>query len=145
VLQACHDSPVVGHQGLIKTYMQIQERFTWKGLKEDLMRHIKECTTCQVNKDENTHPTRLLQPLPILEHKWEIISTDFITEFPKAHGKDCIFVVVDRLTKFAHFFSISTDYNEIQDVDLFFQEVFRLHGFPKTILSDRNNRFMNTF
>jgi hypothetical protein len=65
VLQACHDSPVAGHQGFIKTYRQVRERFAWKGLKEDVMSHIKECNTCQANKDEHTHPTRLLQPLPI--------------------------------------------------------------------------------
>jgi hypothetical protein len=145
VLQACHDSPVAGHQGFIKTYRQIRERFAWKGLKEDVMRHIKECTTCQVNKDEHTHPTGLLQPLPIPEHKWESISMDFITGFPKAQGKDCIFVVVDRLTKFAHFFAIATDYSATQVADLFFREVFRLHGLPKTIVSDRDNRFMSTF
>jgi hypothetical protein len=78
VLQACHDSPVAGHQGFVKTYRQVKERFSWKGLKEDVMRHIKECTTFQVNKDEHTHPAGLLQPLPIPEHKWESISMDFI-------------------------------------------------------------------
>jgi hypothetical protein len=71
VLQACHDSPVAGHQGFVKTYKQIRERFAWKGMKEDVMHHIKECTTCQVNKDEHTHPAGSLQPLPTPEHKWE--------------------------------------------------------------------------
>jgi hypothetical protein len=111
VLQACHDSPVPGHQGFVKTYRQVTERFSWKGLKEDVMRHIKEFTTFQVNKDEHTHPAGLLQPLPIPEHKWESISMDFIIGFPKAQGKYCIFVVVDRLTKFSHFFSIATDFS----------------------------------
>jgi len=69
----------------------------------------------------------------------------FITRFPKARGKDCIFVVVDRLTKFAHFFSIATDYNAPPVANLFFQEVFRLHGLPKTIVSDRDSRLMSTF
>jgi hypothetical protein len=104
VLQAFHDSPLAGHQGFIKTYRQVRERFAWKGMKEDVMHHVRECTTFQENKDEHTHPTGLLQPLPIPEHKWESISMDFITGLPKTQGKDCIFVVVDRLTKFAHFF-----------------------------------------
>jgi hypothetical protein len=69
VLQACHDSPVAGHQGFVKTYRQVREMFSWKGLKEDVMCHIKEFTTCQEDKDEHTHPTGLLQPLPIPEHK----------------------------------------------------------------------------
>jgi hypothetical protein len=70
---------------------------------------------------------------------------DFIIGFPKEQGKDCIFVVVERLTKFAHFFSIATDFSAAQVADLFFREVFRLHGLPKTIVSDRDNQFMRTF
>ena len=85
----------------------MRERFSWKGLKEDVIKHVNECTTCQEYKDEHTHPTGLLQPLPILKHKWESISMDFITRLPMTQGKDCIFVVVDRLTKFAHFFAIA--------------------------------------
>jgi hypothetical protein len=145
VLQACHDSPMARHQGISKTYRQVRERFSWKGLKEDVIRHVKECTTCQASKDEHTHPAGLLQPLPILEHKWESISMDFITGLPKTQGKDCIFVVVDRLTNFAHFFAIATDFNAAQVAELFFREIFRLHGLPKTIVSDRDSRFMSTF
>jgi hypothetical protein len=63
------------------------------------MRYISECVTCQQNKSEHTLPTGLLQPLPILEQKWENISKDFITGLPKVQGKDCIYVVVERLTK----------------------------------------------
>jgi hypothetical protein len=70
---------------------------------------------------------------------------DFITRLPKTQGKDCIFVVVDMLTKFSHFFSIATDFSVAQVVELFFREIFRLHGLPKTIVSDRDNRFMSTF
>jgi hypothetical protein len=104
VLQEFHDSPLAGHQGFINTYRQVREMFAWKGMKEDFMCHIRECATFQENKDEHTHPAGLLQPLPILDHKWESISMNFITGFSKAHEKGFIFVVVDRLTKFAHFF-----------------------------------------
>jgi hypothetical protein len=123
----------------------VRERFAWKGLKEDVIKHVKECTTCQENKDEHTHPAGLLQPLPIPKHKWESISMDFITGLPRAQGEDCIFVVVDRLTKFAHFFSIATDFSAAHVAELFFKEVFRLHGLPNTIISDRDNRFMSMF
>jgi hypothetical protein len=145
VLQAFHDSSLAGHQGFIKTYRQIGERFAWKGLKGEVMRYIKECTLCQKNKDEHTHPTGLLQPLHIPEHKWESVSMDFITGLPKTQGKDYIFVVVDRLTKFAHFFAISMDFNASQVANLFFREVFKLHGLPKNIVSDKDNRFMSIF
>ena len=70
---------------------------------------------------------------------------DFITSFPRTQGKDCIFVVVDRLTKFSHFFSIATDFSASQVVELFFKEIFRLHGLPKTIVNDRDSIFMSTF
>jgi hypothetical protein len=87
----------------------------------------------------------LLQPLPIPEQKWEIISMDFIIGLPRVQGRDYIFVVVDKLTKFAHFFSIPTDYKAIQVVELFFREVFRLHGLPRQIVSDRYGHFINAF
>jgi hypothetical protein len=83
--------------------------------------------------------------LPIPEQKWESISMDFITGLPNVQGRDCIYVVVDRLTKFAHFFAISSEYKATQVVELFFREVFRLHGLPKYIVSDRDNRFLNVF
>jgi hypothetical protein len=70
---------------------------------------------------------------------------DFITGLPLVQGKDCIYVVVDRLTKFSHFFTISSKYFATQVVELFFREVFRLHGLPKTIVGDQDNRFMGGF
>ena len=109
------------------------------------MQHVRECRICQQNKIENTHPAALLQPLPILEQKWESISMDFISGLPKVQGRDCLYVVVDRLTKFAHFFLISSDYSAAQVAELFFREVFRLHGLPKTIISDRDSRFTGDF
>jgi hypothetical protein len=97
ILKVCHDSPTAGHQGYFKTYRQIRERFSWKGLKNDVLKHIQECTTCQQNKSEQTHLVGLLQSLPIPEKKWESISMDFITGLPRVQGKDCIFVVVDQV------------------------------------------------
>ena len=70
---------------------------------------------------------------------------DFITGLPRVSGRDCIFVVVDRLTKFPHFFAIAMDYKAIQVAELFFREVFRLHGFPRQIVSDRDGRFISAF
>jgi hypothetical protein len=70
---------------------------------------------------------------------------DFITSLPRVEGKDCIFVVVDRLTKFAHFFAIPTDYKAIQVAEFFFREVFRLHGLPRQVVSDRDGCFINAF
>jgi len=70
---------------------------------------------------------------------------DFIIGLPMVQGKDCIFVIIDRLTKYAHFFAISAHYTAAQVVELFFREIFRLHGLSKTIVSDRDNYFMGRF
>jgi hypothetical protein len=145
ILTDIHDSPLAGHQGFFKTYRQIKKRFSWKGLKQDVMRHISECVTCQQNKSEHTLPTGLLQPLPIPKKKWESISMDFITGLPKVQGKDCIYVVVDRLTKCSHFYATPTKYNAVQVAELFFREVFKLHGLSRNIINYRDSRFIGTF
>lgn len=70
---------------------------------------------------------------------------DFITSLLRVWGKDCIYVVVDRLTKFAHFFPIAVDFTTSQVAELLFREVFRLHGIPRIIVSDKDSRFMSIF
>ena len=70
---------------------------------------------------------------------------EFITGLPKVQGKECICVVVDRLTKFSHFYAIPIEYSAVQVAELFFREVFRLHGLPKNIVSDRDSQFIGTF
>jgi hypothetical protein len=70
---------------------------------------------------------------------------DFITGLLKVQGMDCIYVVVDRLTKYAHFFSLPSEYNASQVADIFFREVFRLHGLARYIVNDRDNRFLSAF
>ena len=70
---------------------------------------------------------------------------DFITDFPKYLGKDCIYVVVDRLTKFYHLFSVTSSFSAAQVSDLFYKEIFVLHGLPKIIMSDRDGKFMSVF
>ena len=86
-----------------------------------------------------------MHPLPIPDGKWERISIDLIAGLPTVQGKDCIFVVFDRLTKYSHLFAISTRYTASKVVELFFIDVFRLHGLPKTIVSDRDSRIMGGF
>ena len=92
---------------------------------------------CQQRKSEKFFPGVLLQPLPIPKQKWESISMDFITGLPKIQGKDCIYVVVDRLTKYAHFFPIKSYFKASKVAKLFFKKFFRLHGLPRNIVSDR--------
>ena len=121
----------------------LRERLSWKGLKYDMIKYVNELPTCQKKKLEHTHLADLLHPFPIPERKWESISMDFITGLPKVLSKDCIFVVVDRLTKFAIFFTTSLIVAQVDE--LLFKEVFILHGLPKSIVSDRDNIFFSAF
>lgn len=100
VLQILHNIPLAGDPAVVKIYQAVWERFTWKGLKNDIYKYILECMQSQENKEGCTKPIGFLQSLPIPQHKWEDISMDFITGLPKVQGKDIIVVVVDRLTKF---------------------------------------------
>ena len=134
-----------GPQSYLKIYREVRERFSWKGLKDDVLRHVRERSTCQQNKVEHIHLDGLLQPLPIPEQKWESISTDFITSLSKVQGRDCIYVVVDWITKFAHFFAIPCDYSVAQVAELFFREVFKLNSLPKAIVSTKDSQFLGAF
>ena len=145
ILQEAHDFPLAGHLGIFKTYRQLIKIFFWKGMKEDVQKYVNECKVCQQKKSELTCPTSLLQPFPILEQKWDSISMDFITGLPKYLGKECIYVVVDRLKKFDHLFSVTSYFSAAQVADIFSKESFKLHGLPKSIVSDRDSRFMGAF
>lgn len=89
IQRACHNTPLAGHLGFYKTYKQVREHFLWKGLKQDVMQHVRECKECQQNKVEHVFPAGLLQPLPIPNQKLESISMDFVTGLSKVQGKDC--------------------------------------------------------
>ena len=123
----------------------LREIFVWKGLKDDVLKYVNEIPTYHKNKWDHTHPAGLLHPFPIPVQKWESIYVDFISGLPKLFGKDFIFVVVYRLTKFSHLFYFSTTFTIAQVAEIFFKEVFRLHGLPKSIFSDRDNIFLVHF
>eukprot|EP00253_Pinus_taeda_P017346 PITA_17346 len=115
-------------------------------MKKQVIEYLARCLECQQNKAEHQHPAGLLQPLPIPEWKWETISMDFITGLPQTRkNHDSIMVVVDKLSKAAHFIPVHSTYKAVQIAHLFMQNVFRLHGLPKVIISDRDVKFTSTF
>jgi hypothetical protein len=111
-------------------------------MKQDIAHYITKCLECQQVKVEHQHPGGLLQPIQIPEWKWEVISMDFIIDLPKTiKVHDAIMVVVDKLSKEAHFIPIKYTFESIDVANIFMKEIFRLHGFPKTIISDRDAKF----
>jgi len=99
----------------------------------------------KINKGEIVKVPGLLHPLHIPNQTWEYISKEFITSLPKSDCKDAIFVEVDKLTKYAHFYRIWSTYISIQVAEMFMKEIHRFYGFPKVIVSDRDPKFIGNF
>lgn len=106
---------------------------------------MKQCEICQKAKHMNTHPAGKLQPLPIPAGAWQDLSMDFIDGLPKSDNYSVIMVVVDRLTKYAHFLPLKHPCTAQSVAKVFLDTVVRLHGFPQTIVSDRDKVVLSNF
>ncbi|CAH9091704.1 unnamed protein product, partial [Cuscuta epithymum] len=137
LLQWAHDSSVGGHSGRDTTIQRLKSLFYWTGMFKDVQRYIRACDVCQRCKyDQSSYPG-LLQPLPIPTRVWSAISMDFVEGLPKSNGKEVILVVVDRLSKAAHFLALSHPFSAIEVAQVYMDNVFKLHGLPDSIVSDR--------
>jgi hypothetical protein len=115
-------------------------------MKRDIAEYVSLCDTYQRVKAEHQRPAGLLQPLKIPEWKWEEIGMDFIVGLSRTQaGYDSIWVIVDRLTKVAHFISVKTTYSGAKLTELYMSRIVRLHGVPKKIVSDRGSQFTSKF
>jgi len=106
---------------------------------------VQQCLICQQAKMATTLPAGLLQPLPIPDQIWEELAMDFITGLPISYGFTVIYVVVDRLSKAAHFMPLKQDFTSKLVAEIFFKNVVKLHGLPKSIVSDRDKVFTSQF
>jgi hypothetical protein len=134
-----------GHEGTQKTLHQLRVDFFVPGTRTIVRDFVCGCTTCQKNKTEHLHPTGLLQPLGVPSAIWADISMDFIEGFPKINGKTIVLTVVDRFSKAAHFITLDHPYTVITVARTFFTEIVRLHGIPRSIVSDRDPTFTSNF
>ena len=145
-IEAMHDHPYSGHFGQRKTLDLVRRVFYWPDMKEDVVKYCRACPSCQLNKARNTKPAGLLQPLDIPGRRWESISMDFIVELPLSKaGNDSILVIVDRLSKMTHLVACKTNISSPEVAELFIREVVRLQGWPTSIISDRDPRFVSEF
>ncbi|KAJ8751836.1 hypothetical protein K2173_026032 [Erythroxylum novogranatense] len=131
ILAELHASAVGGHFGFHKTLARVQ--------------FIRHCDICQRNKTDHLAPAGLLQPLPIPDRIWSDVSMDFIDGLPTSGGCQVIMVVVDRLSKYAHFISMSQPCTSLSVAKAFIANIVRLHGVPSSIVSDRDRIFMSNF
>ncbi|WVZ64038.1 hypothetical protein U9M48_013617 [Paspalum notatum var. saurae] len=133
ILSEAHNTAYSIHPGSTKMYHDLKERFWWYGMKRAVAEYVAVCDTCQRVKAEHQRPAGLLQPLKILEWKWEEISYN------------SIWVVVDQLTKVAHFIPVNTIYSGARLAELYISRIVCLHGVPKRIISDRGSQFTSRF
>jgi hypothetical protein len=146
IMREAHESAYSIHPGSTKMYHDLRENFWWSSMKKEIAEFVSLCDTCRRVKAEHQKPAGLLQPLKVPEWKWEEIGMDFITGLPRtSSGYDSIWVIVDRLTKSAHFIPVKTTYTGAALADLYMSRIVCLHGVPKKIVSDRGTQFTSRF
>ncbi|KAH9666617.1 hypothetical protein KPL70_020713 [Citrus sinensis] len=145
LLNIFHGSVIGGHSGEQKTYARLSANFYWPQMRREVQQHVRECSICQQTKPENFCSKGLLQPLPIPSRVWEDISMDFITSLPQSNGKTIIWVIVDRLSKYGHFCALPEGVTAPKLAEYFVREYVRLHGFPRSIVTDRDPLFISEF
>jgi hypothetical protein len=145
VLQSRHDFPAAGHFGYNKTLELISRDFWWPQMWKDVKEFVLSCDICSRSKNPRHRPYGLLQPLPVPRRPWSSVSMDFITDLPPSNSFDSIFVLVDRLTKMAHFVPCKKTSSSEDTARLFLDNVYRYHGLPDDIVSDRGTQFVSKF
>eukprot|EP00253_Pinus_taeda_P031027 PITA_31027 len=145
ILAELHSSPIAGHSGFQKMYARTKGSFFWTGMKKDILTFVTKCDVSQRHKGETINTPCTLQPLPIPASIWMEVSMDFITGLPKSGNKSVIMVVVDRLSKYAHFCALPHPFTPTLVAQTFMDHIFNLYGLPISIVSDRDPIFTNNF
>jgi len=141
IIRLHHDTPVGGHGGQWKTVELVTRNFWWPGVTKEVKRYVEGCDLCQRNKNRTEAPAGKLMPNEAPKKPWMYITADFITKLPLAQGYDAILVVCDRLTKMAHFVPTTEKTSAEGLARLFRDHVWKLHGLPESIISDRGAQF----
>ncbi|GKD27122.1 putative reverse transcriptase domain-containing protein, partial [Tanacetum coccineum] len=127
-------------------YQDLRQLYWWPNMKGNIATYVSKCLTCAKAKAEHQKPSGLLVQPEIPEWKWEKITVDFVTKLPKmANGYDTIWVIIDRLTKSAHFLPMRENDPMEKLMKLYMKEVVTRHGVPVSIISDRDGRFTSLF
>ena len=143
ISQSCHDCRPAGHPGRAKTLSLIRRCFNWPSMKRFINQYVDGCDSCQRVKSTTHKPFGTLEPLPIPAGPWTDISYDLITDLPGSNGADSILTVVDRLTKMAHCIPCRKTTTAEELAELMLRNVWKIHGTPRTIVSDRGSIFIS--
>ncbi|KAG1928442.1 retrotransposable element [Pimephales promelas] len=145
VIQWGHSSNVACHPGVTRTGFSVKQRFWWPRMARDIHDFVLACSVCAIGKSSNQPPDGLLQPLPVPSRPWSHIALDFITALPPSQGNTVILTVVDRFSKAAHFIPLPKLPSAKETAVTIVDHVFRLHGLPMDVVSDRGPQFVSKF
>ncbi|GKB90620.1 putative reverse transcriptase domain-containing protein, partial [Tanacetum coccineum] len=141
-MDEAHKTKYSVHPVADKMYHDLRDMYWWPGMKKDIATYVSKCLTYSKVKAKHQRPSSLLQQPEILEWKWDKITMDFNTKLPKTKsGHDTIWVIVDRLTKMAHFLAMREDYSTERFAKSYIDEIVARHGVPVSIISDQDGRF----
>jgi len=145
LLSEFHASAWGGHSGAPVTFRRLKRCFAWKGMKTAVQQFVQACSVCQQSKPDRSKLPGLLQPLPVPDTAWQVISLDFIEGLPLSASFNYIMVVVDLLTKYSHFIPLKHPFMAAGVAQSFFNTIYRLHGLPQSLVSDRDRIFTSHF
>ncbi|KAI3784173.1 hypothetical protein L1987_43267 [Smallanthus sonchifolius] len=146
LMNEAHKTRYSIHPGADKMYQDLRQLYWWPGMKKDIALYVAKCLTCSKVKAEHQRPSGLLEQPEIPVWKWENLAMDFITKLLRtSSGYDSIWVIIDRLTKSAHFLPIREDFKVGKLARIYIDEIVSRHGVPLNIISDRDARFTSRF
>uniref|UniRef100_A0A3P9IIZ6 Gypsy retrotransposon integrase-like protein 1 n=1 Tax=Oryzias latipes TaxID=8090 RepID=A0A3P9IIZ6_ORYLA len=145
VLKWGHSSRLACHPGVTRTGFLIAQRFWWPSMSSDIRAFVSACRVCASVKTPRTPPAGLLHPLPVPSRPWSHVAMDFITGLPVSRGKAVILTIIDRFSKLAHAIPLQRLPSAKELATLVSQHLFRLHGLPLSITSDRGPQFIAAF
>jgi hypothetical protein len=145
LLQAFHTSVIGGHSGFPATYARLRKFVAWPKMKKQTRDFVQACTICQQAKPERVRYPGLLEPLPIPSAAWQTVTMDFLEGLPPLGSANCVMVVVDMFTRFAHFIPLSHPFTAAKVAAAYLNNVFKLHSMPQVMISDRDPIFASRF
>jgi transposase InsO family protein len=145
IIRELHACPMGGHSGVPVTLRRLKQLFHWKGMAKSVHQFVTSCTICQQSKPDRAKYPGLLQPLPVPDSAWQVISMDFIEGLPRSGRFNCILVVVDKFSRYAHFIPLAHPFTASTVATAFMDHVYKLHGPPEQIISDRDKIFNSLF
>jgi len=145
IVALCHDTQIAGHPGCWKTLELVSWNYWWPQMSRYIGQYVSTCDLCLRTKPWQHSPVGELQPLSVPDAWWDTLSVDFVVKLPESSGHDAVMTIVDSVSKRVHFVPMHTTVTAEGAARLFLHHVWKLHGLPKHVVSDRGLQFIASF